>query len=216
MDPMQADPRCLMPDKTFCPIWMNWTDAQYKDYFTKQGVSVIATGNGWVTCKMPSEQYGLCRAPTYGAAFAEVEVPDLDHWMPWLLATAERASKAVGFNIKNSYYVETHLSTRPGDSVTFHDCAVIDEKGAQVCYKLNTSRPPNQPASHLEQPAFWGTLNNSFGKVIVDQVEKIFKLGFDGMWHDDCEYLCDWLPPTTLQFWQNAPHTLSDAPQCML
>ena len=30
-----------------------------------------------------------------------------------------------------------------------------------------------------------GTLNNSFGKVIIDQVKKVFALGFDGMWHDD-------------------------------
>jgi hypothetical protein len=182
---MQNDPRCIMPDKTFCPIWMNWSSAQLKDYFVQQGVSVIPTGNGWVTCKMPSQQYGLCRSPSYGAAFTDEVVPDLDAWMPWLLETAKRASKAVGYKIKNSYYMETHLSTRPGDSVAFKDSAVIDETGNQVCYELNVSRPHDQPPTYLEQPAFFGTLDNSFGKVIIGYVEKIFKLGFNGMWHDD-------------------------------
>jgi hypothetical protein len=185
VSPMQADPRCHLPDNTLAPIWMNWTDAKLCEYFAQQGVSVISTGNGWVTCQMPAQQYGLCRAPVYGAAFAETVVPDLTAWLPWLLATARRASKALGRAVKTSYYVETHLSTRPGDSTTYHDCRVVDEKGDQVCYKLNASRPHSQPASHLEQPAFWGTLNNSFGRVIVDQVEKVFRLGFNGMWHDD-------------------------------
>lgn len=53
---------------------MNWTDDELHRYFTLQGVSVIPTGNGWVSCKMPEQQYGLCRSPTYGAAFINMLV----------------------------------------------------------------------------------------------------------------------------------------------
>lgn len=74
-----------------------------------------------------------------------MDVPDLDEWMPWLLDTTARASKAAGFKVKSAYYFESHLSTRPGDSVTFEDSRVLDNDGAQVCYELNKTRPAAEP-----------------------------------------------------------------------
>lgn len=124
---------------------------------------------------MPSQQYGLCRTPTYGAAFAYADLPDLDAWIPSVLATAKRAS-TLSRKIKTSYYLETHLSTRPGDAVRYKDCRVLDSDLQQVCYHLNVSRPKSQPATGLEQPAFYGTLENDFGQVVIDYVEKVLRL----------------------------------------
>ena len=186
----QADPRCLMPDGTHCPIWQNWTAETLRRYFTQQGVTVIPTGNGWNTCKMPEQQYSLCRTPSGGAAFAYQKLPDLDAWIPTVLETAARATAAMSdgpqkTKIKTSFYMETHISTRGGDSNTFKDCRVLDSEGQQVCYNLNTSRPKNQPATGLEQPAFYPTLENSFGKMVIAYLEKVFAMGMDGIWHDD-------------------------------
>ena len=190
----QGDPRCKLPDGTYCPIWQNWSATELLRYFSLQGVTVIPTGNGWNSCKMPAQQYGYCRTPSGGAAFAYEHLPDLEAWLPTVLDTAQRANSAIATQggpglqnkkIKTSYYFETHISTRQGDAVTFKDCRVIDSEGDQVCYKLNTSRPRDQPPSGLEQPTFYGTLENSFGQMLMAYLDKVFKLGFDGIWHDD-------------------------------
>ena len=79
-----GDPRCKMPDGTlsglstsaglasfpinarvhlrgsgsYCPIWTHdWGPDTLQRYFAYQGVSVIPTGNGWSSCKMPEQAH---------------------------------------------------------------------------------------------------------------------------------------------------------------
>ena len=82
--PGSDDARCKMPDGTYCPIWTSdWSRAQLQQYFEYQGVSVIPTGNGWSSCKMPQQAHSMprgCRRPQNGREFLE-DSPDLDAWL---------------------------------------------------------------------------------------------------------------------------------------
>jgi hypothetical protein len=90
-----GDPRCKMPDGTCCPIWTSdWSADTLRRYFDYQGVSVVPTGNGWSTCKMPEHAHSMprgCRRPQNGREFLE-DSPNLDAWLQVQLAAARRAS----------------------------------------------------------------------------------------------------------------------------
>ena len=48
---------------SYCPIWTHdWSPDTLQRYFAYQGVSVIPTGNGWSSCKMPEQAH--CKLAT--------------------------------------------------------------------------------------------------------------------------------------------------------
>ena len=82
-------------------------------------------------------------------------------------------------------YFESFQSTGINDSVTYRDSRITDYRGNQVCYNLNVTRPEHEPADWSEEPAFYGTLQNSYGHVLLRYIDKVFAMGFGGIWHDD-------------------------------
>ena len=75
------------------------------------------------------------------------------------------------------------ISTDDNDTVAYADSRILDRQHLQVVYEPNMTQRTTPPLPS-QKPMFYGTLDNSWGKVLLDYVEKIFKLGFNGV--------CEW------------------------
>eukprot|EP01051_Picozoa_sp_SAG22_P016977 SAG22_NODE_2516_length_2488_cov_1.879029_3_plen_170_part_00 len=130
---------------------------------------------------MPAQAHSKsgCRRPQNGREFLE-DSPDLDAWLQVQLGAARRASTPQR-KIKSAMYFEAFQSTGMNDSVTYADSRITNYLGHQVCYNLNATRPSDEPADWREEPAFYATLDNAYGRVLVQYIEKVFAMGFDGM-----------------------------------
>jgi hypothetical protein len=124
-----------------------------------------------------------------GAQFAYETSPSLQQFLPRVFAAAKRASTPER-QVKTTYYFHSFVPTGQNDSEKYADSRILDQDLRQqvylTCHKGNTTwKNATWKPSPAELPLFYGTLKNSYGKVLEDYVNKIFRLGFAGVYHDE-------------------------------
>jgi hypothetical protein len=176
-----ADPRCNTnggpASWIFCPTWTNWSAETLTAYAEHQGINVFPSGPNWRT---------RTRTAVYGSEFVYGDLPDLTEWLPQLFGAATRANDMPSQTrpIRTSFYFHAYLSTGINDSTTYSDSRVLDKESLQVVYVPNMTKRTTPPLPS-QCPMFYGTPDNSYGKVLTDYVDKVFRLGFDTLYHDE-------------------------------
>ena len=81
-------------------------------------------------------------------------------------------------------YTEFALSTEPGASTLYTDSQWLNASGAQIAYETcPMNRDKTGPGRDYN--LFFGNETNSYGKQLERMVQKVMKMGFDGIYHDD-------------------------------
>ena len=180
-----GDPRCL---SGICNSinWTDWSTAELQHFVKQHGTTVIPVANGWVP---GVEECRACRMEDNGAQFAYETSPSLQQFLPRVFAAAKRASTPER-QVKTTYYFHSFVPTGQNDSEKYADSRILDQDLRQqvylTCHKGNTTwKNATWKPSPAELPLFYGTLKNSYGKVLEDYVNKIFRLGFAGVYHDE-------------------------------
>ena len=198
-----VDPRCnnsLPPADRggICENWTDWSSAALQEYMLREGVNVMPVANaiswgGDLPCGG--------RMELNGAAFVRGENPPtsgcgdcyarLEEKIRRVIHTAKRVSTRER-PVRTSYYMDVSLSTGALDWVTYASARVLDEDGKQVLYRPCSAKDKQfenlTAAVQGQMPLFFGTTTNSYGKMIKQYVDKVFALGFDGVYHDGYAY----------------------------
>ena len=124
-----------------------------------------------------------------GAQFVHGTSDALMEYIPRVFAAARRASTPAR-PVKTTYYFHAFVSTGVNDSSTYADSRILDRDLRQnvylSCRKGNTTWENKSWVPIPEElPLFYGTLRNSYGPILEAYVQKIFALGFSGVYHDE-------------------------------
>ena len=81
-------------------------------------------------------------------------------------------------------YTEFALSTEPHASTLYKDSQWLNASGVQIAYETCAmNRQKTGPGRDYN--LFFGNSTNSYGKQLELMVQKVMRLGFDGIYHDD-------------------------------
>jgi hypothetical protein len=164
--------------------WTAWSAEQLQHFVKQHGTTVIPVSNGWVP---GVEKCRACRMEDNGASFVFDNSSAFMEYIPRVFEAAKRASTPTR-RVDTTYYFHAFCSTRVNDSLTYADSRILDKDGKQMVYlQCNRSAPGWTPVPE-ELPLFYGTLTNSYGPVLQQYVQKIFDLGFTGVYHGMFHY----------------------------
>ena len=157
--------------------WEDMNDHQFTQLLDHQAmhfvVNTIPYGNYTPQCPLAERR-------CYGSCFTNT----LDEYSESEMRMLINRSHTLAPERPVLVYTEFALSTEPGASTLYKDSQWLNASGAQIAYETcPMNRDKTGPGRDYN--LFFGNETNSYGKQLERMVQKVMKMGFDGIYHDD-------------------------------